>query len=214
MLRAVLASAAALHEAALREDPFDQYGYGAWLADGAMVEHAQAGGSPAAALQTLMSLDGMTNERGALTYDPPTLLTAIHVATLERAAGRRAAAEAVDRRIFEVLDHRRGLGRPGSAGLLRALAFAHLGRRQEALSELEQVATSTGRMGAWALFGRDPFFAELHEEPCFKALAAASAEWLEGQRRELARYRESGQVPRRRPSGAPICPDGRPPAAH
>ena len=209
-----VASAAALHEAALREDPFDQYGYGAWLADGAMVEHAQAGGSPAAALQTLMSLDGMTNERGALTYDPPTLLTAIHVATLERAAGRRADAEAVDRKILEVLDHRRGLGRPGSAGLLRALAFAHLGRKPEALSELEQVAASTGRMGAWALFDRGPFFAQLHQEPRFKALAQASAEWLEGQRRELARYRGNGQVPRRPQSGAPLCPEELPRAAH
>jgi TolB-like protein/DNA-binding winged helix-turn-helix (wHTH) protein/Flp pilus assembly protein TadD len=205
-----VASAAALHEAALRVDPFDQYGYGAWLAEGAMVEHAQAGGSTAAALQTLMSLDGMTDGQGALSYDPPTLLTAIHVATLKRAAGRRAEAEEVDRRILEALDHRRGLGRPGSAGLLRALALGHLGRKQDALTELEQVAASTGRMGAWALFGREPFFAELHEEPRFKALAKASAVWLEGQRRELARYRESGQVPRRPPSAAPPCPDGRP----
>ncbi|MGE0582979.1 MAG: winged helix-turn-helix domain-containing protein [Steroidobacteraceae bacterium] len=200
-----VASAAVLQEAALHEDSFDQFGYGVWLADGAIVEQAQATGRTGTALKTLRSLDGMRGDRGVLSYDPLTLLTTIHVARLERAAGRRADADSIDRKVLEVLDHRRGLGRPGSAGLLRALAFSHLGRKQEALFELEQVAASTSRMGAWALFGRGPFFAELREEPRFRALADASARWLEEQRRELANYQDAGQVPRR-PAGPRLCP--------
>lgn len=181
----------------LQHVSFDAYGYGVWLAEGALVERAATRGSYQSAIKTLRSQPGLANDRGEIAYNAQTLFVLLHLASLERAAGRLEVAEGIDKGILLVLDRRAGLGRPGSSALLRALVNAQLGREDEAMTDLESVATGAARMGAWALYGQAPFFGSLRDNPRFQVLADSASSWIESERREVERLRREGLIPRR-----------------
>jgi len=190
---------------ALQHDSFDSYGYGVWLADGALVERAAMRGSYQSAIDTLRSLPLVANDRGEIAYNVQTLFVLLHLAALERAAGRVEVAEGIDKGILLVLDHRAGHGRPGSSELLRALVNAQLGREDEAMKHLESVSTGAARMGSWALYGQAPFFGTLRDNPRFEALANSAKSWIESERREVERLRREGLIPRRTGTPGASC---------
>jgi DNA-binding winged helix-turn-helix (wHTH) protein/TolB-like protein/tetratricopeptide (TPR) repeat protein len=172
----------------------------------ALLEWAQKTHRYAAARQRLLSMRWLKNTQGELDYGYPNAVTLLQLATLEQLAGNEADARDIATRVLSISDELV----PGSPAARRftgiternrMLAFAILGRDEEALAELAKIRDTLGRQLWWVWIERHPAMARLRRDPRVQRLLEELRSWSVQEREGVDADRAAAHLPVR--SGEP-----------
>jgi TolB-like protein/DNA-binding winged helix-turn-helix (wHTH) protein len=162
----------------------------------ALLEHAARSGDYDAARAELVKMTWLTDEKGAFEYTYANALPLLQLATLEQLAGHHAASEQIAMHLLEMPDDPTAQGNlAGSMERVRMLAFAILGRDQEALSILEAQHDTAARQLWWVWIERHPAMQRLRREPRVQQLLTELRTWAQQERARVDAERRAGKLP-------------------
>src|SRR5262249_44578756 len=124
----------------------------------------------------------------------------LQLATLEQLAGNKAQARELATRVLSipeelVPDSAAARRFTGVTERNRMLAFAILGRDEEALAELAKIKSSFGRQLYWAWIERHPALAHLRQDPRVQAVLEELRAWSIQERAAVDADRSIGRLP-------------------
>jgi TolB-like protein/Tfp pilus assembly protein PilF len=194
----------------------------AWLHPGLLSSYTDTGGAPFAASMTallelamrsgnfdaaraeLLKMSWLTDDNGAFDYNFANALPLLQLATLERLAGHKAAAEEIATRVLQVGDDPTAQGNvAGRWDRIRMLALAVLGHDDEALKILESQRDTAAREIWWVWIERHPAMQRLRREPRVQQLLTELRAWSRQERARLDAERHDGKLPLRTAQSTP-----------
>jgi len=125
------------------------------------------------------------------------LYAALAHGQLSIAAGNRRQGRRIIESVLERLDSPESRVSPNLGHLLRAAALLSIGRRGEALSELDAARASGPSLSWWVMLEHDQAFESVRDTAEFRAVLSLAREHAARERSALSKLRSSGTVPKR-----------------
>jgi tetratricopeptide (TPR) repeat protein len=168
----------------------------------ALVEWAQKSHRVAAARQRLLSMRWLKNRQGEMDYSYTNAEALLQLATLEQIDGHDSQARDIATRVLSISDALL----PDSASARRftgiternrMLAYAILGRDEDAIAELTKIQGSLGRQLYWVWIERHPALVHLRQDPRVQAILDDLRAWSMQERTAVDADRHAGRLPAR-----------------
>jgi TolB-like protein/DNA-binding winged helix-turn-helix (wHTH) protein/Tfp pilus assembly protein PilF len=170
----------------------------------ALLEKAIATGNYDSARTELTKMSWLTDDKGALLYNFVNALPLLQLATLEKLAGHKAAAEQIATRVLQMHDDPTAQGNvAGRWERVRFLALAVLGRDQEALDILEAQRETAAHELWWVWIERHPAMLRMRRQPRVQQVLAEMRSWSHQEQMRVDAERQSGKLPLRTAQATP-----------